>query len=180
MGEYAYRRPDGEHIKIGTCEDMYYIRYEDRKKVKPDEHSLDCSKELEIRWRLPFPDEDYILPGNYMDHNRSEPLYDFDAELGPDYQPGTFLLSHESGIRVNVPCYHGKKLPENTGDLDIGWTNKKDHFILSSVKNTKDEGMMAVVKCKVCGEMWRFKLETVIDHIHDPELKERISNYQDI
>ena len=149
MGEYAFRRPDGEHIKIGTCEDMYYIRFEDRKKVKPDEHSLDCSKELDLRWRLPFPDEDHILPGNYMDFNRSEPLHDYDMEFEPE------------------------------GDLKMGWTNKKDHFVLSSVKNTQD-GIVAIVKCKVCGEMWKTKLENVIDHIQDQELKTRISNYQDI
>ena len=28
MGEYARRKTDGEKIKIGTCESMYYCRYE--------------------------------------------------------------------------------------------------------------------------------------------------------
>ena len=39
MGEYAIRKSDGESIKIGTCEDMYYLRYEDRFKVTPEEGS---------------------------------------------------------------------------------------------------------------------------------------------
>ena len=33
MGEYARRKSDNESIKIGTCESMYYLRYEDRDKV---------------------------------------------------------------------------------------------------------------------------------------------------
>jgi len=65
MGEYAYRKEDNAHIKIGTCESMYYIRYEDRNKVKKDEFSLDCSKETGLYWRLPFTDEDGIKPGDY-------------------------------------------------------------------------------------------------------------------
>lgn len=65
MGEYAFRKSDGEYIKIGTCENMYYIRYEDRFKVTPEENSLDCSVELDLIWRLPFPEEDSLLPGEY-------------------------------------------------------------------------------------------------------------------
>ena len=60
MGEYAIRKSDRESIKIGTCEDMYYLRYEDQDKVIPDE----CS-DFGYRWRIPFPDEDHILPGDY-------------------------------------------------------------------------------------------------------------------
>ena len=52
MGEYAIRKSDRESIKIGTCEDMYYLRYEDQNKVTPDE----CSG-FGYRWRIPFPDE---------------------------------------------------------------------------------------------------------------------------
>ncbi len=30
MGEYAKRASDGVEVKIGTCEAMYYLRFEDR------------------------------------------------------------------------------------------------------------------------------------------------------
>ena len=39
MGEYAIRKSDNDCIKIGTCEDMYYLRYEDQDKVTPDSGS---------------------------------------------------------------------------------------------------------------------------------------------
>ena len=76
MGEYAKRKSDGVEIKIGTCEDMYYIRFEDRFKVLPLDGSVDISREPEgSRFRLPFPDEDGIKPGEYEDHNRALRLY---------------------------------------------------------------------------------------------------------
>ena len=60
MGEYALRKSDRESIKIGTCEDMYYLRYEDQDKVIPESGS-----DFGNRWRIPFPSEDNILPGDY-------------------------------------------------------------------------------------------------------------------
>jgi hypothetical protein len=41
MGEFALRRSDNERVKIGTCENLYYLRYEDRMKVAQDENNLD-------------------------------------------------------------------------------------------------------------------------------------------
>ena len=69
MGEYAIRKSDNQEIKIGTCEYMYYIRYEDRNKVSPLPNNTDCSKELNLIWRLPFPSEDHIQIGNYEPFN---------------------------------------------------------------------------------------------------------------
>ena len=60
MGEYAIRKSDRQSIKIGTCEDMYYLRYEDQDKVTPESGS-----DFGFRWRIPFPSEDKILPGDY-------------------------------------------------------------------------------------------------------------------
>ena len=60
MGEYAIRKSDRQSIKIGTCEDMYYLRYEDQDKVTPESGS-----DFGYRWRIPFPSEDNILPGDY-------------------------------------------------------------------------------------------------------------------
>jgi hypothetical protein len=33
MGEYATRKSDNEYIKIGTCESMYYLRFDDINQV---------------------------------------------------------------------------------------------------------------------------------------------------
>lgn len=87
MGEYAIRKSDRESIKIGTCSDMYYLRYEDQDKVTPDEYSS-----FGCRWRIPFPDEDNILPGEYDSGFRQvdlEPTV-FCGDNGED-EPGEYM-----------------------------------------------------------------------------------------
>ena len=68
MGEYANYR--GDEIKIGTCESMYYLRYEDRHLVEWIRGNVDASRDTGLLWRLPFPDEDGRGPGNYEDYGR--------------------------------------------------------------------------------------------------------------
>lgn len=174
MGEYAERKIDGQKIKIGTCENMYYIRYDDRHKVRPDNNSLDCSEEKNLFWRLPFPDEDNILVGGYKDSFRALRLYDKNSvnfrceELAK--KPGNMQLTHESGLLVNVTCYHGEKLPESSGDFKPCWNGKSWDYELESMKNheTKDGviELKPIVKCRHCRSIWRFDWDDIKDYIH--------------
>lgn len=164
MGEYAIRKSDRTEIKIGTCEDMYYLRYEDREKVSPREGSLDPAIIDGLRFRVPFPDEDEVLPGEYDIYNRGLRLYqtvnpgtpsawhqDF-ADESTLKSPGTIQLRHEaSGLLLNVPCYHGIKLPEVGASMKAFWNGKGHSFELSSVKATAD-GLYPVVRCRHCSE----------------------------
>lgn len=78
MGEYARRKSDGVEIKIGTCETMYYIRFEDRDKVTAVPNSIDLSNPAHVdglRFRLPFPDEDNVPIGQYEPFERGLRLY---------------------------------------------------------------------------------------------------------
>ena len=62
MGEYCTRLADKQSVKMGTCADMYYLRFEDMADVEPEEGST-----FGTRFRLPWPDEDHHLPGDYCD-----------------------------------------------------------------------------------------------------------------
>lgn len=84
MSEYAKRKSDGEEIKIGICEEMMFLRFEDKDKVIPVKGSG-----FGYRWRLPFPDEDNTLPGDYK-ASRGIPLI------------GDFTCSEAHA----VGCYH--------------------------------------------------------------------------
>jgi len=75
MGEYAIRKDDNVEVKIGTCEEMFYLRFEDRDKVRKLPGSLDPAKETGIYFRLPFPDENDVRIGEYKDHARGCQLY---------------------------------------------------------------------------------------------------------
>jgi hypothetical protein len=73
MGEYVNFR--GHHVKLGTCEDLYYARYEQIKEALPFCSKLEGNMEpreyLEpkngFRYRFPFPDEDNTPMGNFKE-----------------------------------------------------------------------------------------------------------------
>jgi hypothetical protein len=63
MGEYATHA--GQSVKIGTCEDMYYLRYDQRHQVTPERGSVDPVADAGVlRFRFPWPDEDHCEPGS--------------------------------------------------------------------------------------------------------------------
>ena len=187
MGEYATRISDGEEIKIGTCESMYYIRYEDRNLVNPRENSLDCSKELDLHWRLPFPDEDDIKVGEYQEFNRGSPLYQM-GEHGAEgftideseQHPGSIQLTHKSGLLLNIPCYHGVQLPDMGDIVRAGWNGKQSWFFeLKSIKNTK-KGIKGIISCRYCDKSWICDIDEIIDYIPDAELRGRLKKYLNV
>lgn len=69
MGEYA--RYHGEEIKIGTCEDMYYLRFDQRLQVQPLRGNVDPFADGDaLRWRFPWPNEDHVKPGAFEDYHK--------------------------------------------------------------------------------------------------------------
>jgi hypothetical protein len=166
MGEYAIRKSDGQEIKIGTCENMYYLRYSDRDKVKPkNENNLDPNDDKiisELRFRLPFPDEDHIKPGDYEPFRREEVLlYDYEPK---NTNAGLMQLSTKYGLLMNVPCYHGEKLPDNYGDIKVFWNGKAPAYALKWLKFI-DGIPYGVYGCIQCSEEWRSPLKDLIPFI---------------
>ncbi len=164
MGEYAIRKSDGERIKIGTCEDMYYLRFSDRHLVQAQPGNVDPVKDVEhLRFRLPFPDEDHVLPGNYDDYNRAARLIDFEGDESD--KPGIFQVHHESGLLLNLPCYHGTKLPEVGPGVKAFWNGKSWFYELYQLRGMADGSVLPVVHCRFCREAWRYQWATVWNHI---------------
>ena len=191
MGEYARRKSDNAEIKIGTCEDMYYLRYEDRDKV-----ICDSGSGFGTRWRLPLPSEDHILPGNYEhpyfrgngripihlakvvgDDGDDERIY-FEPNMDVADHPGLTQLRNGSGLLVNIKCFHGLKLPEAGGDItSIHWNGKTSHWWDLVCLRETEEGLHPVVQCRQCGHMYRETWPAVLDFIKDKELKRRLMTY---
>ena len=176
MGEYAKRKSDGARVKIGTCEDMYYLRYEQRHLVAHESGNVDPARDPNgLRFRLPFPDEDHIQPGDFEPYDRSQRLYrqcgvgassyceDFKDESTLE-EPGIIQLRHECGLLVNVPCYHGIKLPEVVKPMQSFWNGKGWFFVLSSLR-VADGVVYPVVRCQHCGGAWRYQWRDVWDYI---------------
>jgi len=197
MGEYAKLKTTGEDVKIGTCENMYYLRFEDRYKVIYDLSFDGC------RFRLPFPDEDKEEIGNYREYERGIdliPYYDeetktysyFDDIYKKYYQEhkGLIQLHHQSGLLINVSCYHGYKLPDTNDSKDFkAFYNGKTSwsFELSQVKiqlneETKVKELVPIVRCKHCKIPFRADWASVLLHVRktekeEKELYERLCEY---
>lgn len=195
MGEYSKRKSDGVEVKIGTCENMYYLRYEDRNKVEKLPHSLDPATCTGLRWRLPFPDEDGVGIGEYKDYKRGLRLWKYvedpdnpqvcyrKIEVGfmpeglIDYAPGVLQLTHkDSGMRVNMPCHHGSKIPTAPAEWQV-FSGCGYALELTSVKNRPDGTLYPIVACRWCGYAWGFEWPEVLPYVQDAEMWRRLEKY---
>lgn len=183
MGEIATRKSDRERVKIGTCESMYYLRWDDIDKVEID-YDL---REPGLSFRLPFPDEDDQLPGQYEIYERGYRLlpYQDDGhtvafEAGESIAyPGLVQLYHSgSGLLVNAQCFHGLRLPEGSEELRACW-NGKDPYVweLVRVKNHPGQGLMPLIRCRHCGQLFRSTWANVLPHIKESILRDRLTSY---
>ena len=184
MGEYTHRKSDNEYIKIGTCDAMYYLRWDDIDKVESPGYSL---RDPGHWFRLPFPDEDKLQPGDYYNHERPVPLVPYtDPDTGaqipfelPEVAPGTLQIRHEgSGLLLNVACHHGARLPECGPDIQPHWNGRTSiNWVLYMVKNDADEGLIPIVKCLHCRDTYRAPWAAVLPHILDTTLRDRLTDY---
>lgn len=183
MGEYATRLADGVKIKIGTCESMYYLRLEDVGKVLALPGNVNPRTDTDLLFRPPWPDEDDVQPGEYQPHQRYERLYKLDdKDMAEDFSdpeiaadPGTIQLRHPSGLSVNAKCFHGVRLPNGSDEIRCCWNGKSWSLGLAALKRTA-EGVLPVIGCRHCGNMWRYTWEDVWPFLQD-EMRERLAKY---
>lgn len=180
MGEYA--KYNGQDIKIGTCENMYYLRWDQRHKVQALSGSVNPVTDVGLFFRVPLKEEDNIEPGNFEPFvgmrmyrkvetpgTQPDSYEDFEPN---DLEPGHLQMSHNCGYLMSVPCYHGAKLPEG-----VAWNGKSWFLELRFIKRT-ETGFKPVVGCRHCGRMWSYDLEDVQDWLV-PYMVERIRQMGD-
>ncbi len=173
MGEYAML--NNEKVKIGTCADMYYLRYDQRYRVQALPGNVDPVNTLGLRFRIPFLDEDFVEPGQFDSFRRLYPLVRFPvADLIE--QPGNIQLTHESGLLLNVPCHHGAKLPEAEG-IGVHWNGKAGWFIGLSALQSVEGGVKPVLKCWFCCKAWVCDWDDVLPYVDDKILRNRLEKY---
>lgn len=164
MGEYANRKKDGKRIKIGTCEALYYLRYDQRNEVNYD------FGQYEWFWRIPTPEEDHLKPGEfeftplhsgkYVPYELALKSYSMPDEIKHKIceHEGLMQVKNEScGLLANIPCYHGLALPEDVKNVHFFWNGRSDCLYLAYLKN-KERELYITTKCKACGSMlsWTF------------------------
>jgi len=108
MGEYALYH--NTCIKLGTCEDMQYLRADQAQLVTVLPGNVDPVREGEqIRFRFPFPDEDDVEPGAFTDPERSLTLNDVRPPEDLSHRPVRF--TSEAGYTTWLACPQGPPTP---------------------------------------------------------------------
>jgi hypothetical protein len=111
MSENATRISDGERIKIGTCESMYYLRFDQRGDVQYPWPTLsDDPEQLDpFLYRFPDPHEDGTKPGEYDGAwggiKLSIPGFWGQFE---GVEHGVIQATARNGYLFNLPCPEGK------------------------------------------------------------------------
>lgn len=196
MGEFAKRISDGSEVKIGTCEEMLYLRFSDRGKVSALPGSVNINDDRvagQLLFRLPFSDEDGILPGDYKEPFRRQRIYDANGDYtNPELetQPGIMQLHHPSGLLLNVPCYHGLRLPEVADGTRAFWNGKSWSIELAMLRCTQENGALVlhpVIGCRWCRKLWRTEWSKIWGYIPADmltalsiECAERFANWPEV
>lgn len=160
MGEYATFR--GEEIKIGTCEDMYYLRADQRHLIQG--YAFDGTE----RFRFPWPDEDGQDPGSFERYNRALPIAGMapPPELAKEHYSVQFCA--QAGYNVCLPCPESvPDAPEGLGAIKVaGLVVHRNGFagrVLLCQQRFYKGQLVAVVRCGGCGLCWRLSRADALD-----------------
>ena len=163
----ATRLSDGKRVKIGTCESMYYCRWDQRNEV--DYPYMTTG----LHWRLPLSKEDSIKPGDFEHYNVLEwsdmcrshfvpweamvDEYAMSSENRKELAEHTGIVQTKVealGMLVNVTCHHGLVLNESVeGSVKFFWNGKRDALYFDGVWN-KEKELMVGMACSACGKSW--------------------------
>lgn len=157
MGEYAIRKSDGREIKIGTCEQMYYLRADQVGQVRWKSGNVDPTKQDEaerIRFRFPFPQEDNIKPGDFEDHDYGLGI---SSILPPeDIDHGTLQFSRNyptaHGIGLSTPCPRSK---EGKASGFKFFYNGYSGPVQVHSQRLVDGKLVLILRCADCGALYR-------------------------
>ena len=160
MGEYATY--NGASVKIGTCEDMYYLRATDRHKVRPLQGSVNPNgaEVLALRFRFPWPDEDSAARPGFDD---SEHRFDRGVAIhGPrapeGVEHGRVQFVANAGYLTSLPCPEGPTPPP-----DIHRNGFSGAVHLCQQKLLADGRLVPVLRCGGCERKWRLEEPADID-----------------
>ncbi len=153
MGEYA--KLNGQSVKIGTCEDLYYLRADQAHLVQAEHGSVDpmaARERAAIRFRFPWPDEDGTEPGAFERFDRAVAVPGAAVPAAVEHHMVQFVA--RQGYNVSLPC------PESQQAVP-GLTVHRNGFAgaFQIVQQAYRNGVLALIgQCGGCGA--RFNLPT--------------------
>lgn len=181
MGEYVTH--NGQSVKIGTCESLYYVTLEQFKKELPrmrqESGNLPPAEYLNpshrFRFRFPFPDEKDTEIGNYQNHDRGY-LLRFPKKLGVEIHHSNMFFRTDSikknppPIGINIHCPVSENFPKKLNVYD--WSRSREHTAVEvlrqgivtdhdQIQSGRKTEIQTIVRCPYCGELSRLSFEEV-------------------
>ena len=169
MGEYARDIMTGEEVKIGTCENMYYLRFDQRAQVAEVPNSLDPNDPevvYALRWRFPWPDEDATARPGYdnerHEYDRGQPIPGAKHPAGVEH--GSVQFKAHPGYLVSLPCPEGPDAAwlrlhkgENPLPVAIHRNGVGGAVELCQQKLLRDGRIVPILRCVGCGTRYRLE-----------------------
>jgi hypothetical protein len=157
MGEYATYH--GQRIKIGTCEDMLYLRWDQRALVRDSETPLfDPQVLAQIRFRFPWPAEDNVAPGQFEDPFYGHRLWGF--EQPAQLEHGLVQFTAANGYLVSLPCPESGQLHARGRILPNGVIVALNGYGGSAsliAQAWRDGRLMGIARCNGCRHAYRLE-----------------------
>ncbi|MFH0753080.1 MAG: hypothetical protein V2A70_00770 [Candidatus Omnitrophota bacterium] len=178
MGEYV--KINNKTIKLGTCEDLYYVRFDQLKENLVLMHQVDGNDKPEeylnpkngYRYRFPFPDEDIRKIGEYEKFNRGL-LIGVPYEILDGVEHGKICVPTSCQGAYNVNQY--VSCPADPS-FKITCSAKTDRAPLEIIQQKQvDDQLWTVCRCGWCGRAFRLdqeaamKLCAAIDELYKDE-----------
>jgi hypothetical protein len=147
MGEYA--KFSGESVKIGTCEEMYYLRLNQRRLVEHEDGNVDVNgpEVYELRFRFPWPDEDAVEPGGFQQYERAVDVGDYQPPEGVNHSPMRNGVGYEDCPKPSVLLTQVKLLTDGRavpvlmcGGCKAKWREEDPEQIAFIAQCLRDEG----------------------------------------
>jgi hypothetical protein len=176
MGQY-YKKS-----KIGTCEDMYYLRLDQAQELAKqgarDDDGISFNDYLtdnQTRFRFPFPDEDNkpqaeLLDAPEYDRGFCIPAGVGGLEVGHDeITTNNSFKEGGSGVNIFLPCPYSqefKNLNIKTSCDGVG-----EQWLRITQQAIRDGEEKTIFECARCGQAQRFSNEDIV------KIKARAAEY---
>lgn len=160
MGQYLGGR------KIGTCENMYYMRLEEAEQLaeqgKADDDGIlfsDYLKDNQTRWRFSFPDEDG--KDIFEDYNKVFTIPAVNVKTSHDV-----ICVHNAhkggghGMNIMIPCPHSEEF-KNLNGVETSTGGAGPQFLDVKFQAIRDGNIKTVFACSRCGQLMTFGDEEI-------------------
>jgi hypothetical protein len=145
MGEYG--SVGGHQVKLGTCEDFYYLRASQVAAVAG--YSFDAETLAAVRFRFPWPDEDSTPAGGFGDPFRGMRLWG--VAVPAEVTHGLVQFSAANGYLWSVPCPEGPEAPAGIGRNGYGGA-------CSLIQQAWRGGrLVGIARCNGCEAVYRLE-----------------------